>query len=81
MSDEQCSVASTAAGENEFQCLGNAEISLTDIWAGRRGDLVSEQVLLQPLPEDAHLYPSGVAGTLTLTLLAQKCLQRLGAAA
>jgi hypothetical protein len=70
-------VSPPAAATTDFQCIGTAEINLSDILAGRRGDLVSEPVVLAPLPEYAHRYPSGVAGTLTMTLLAQRCLQRL----
>ncbi len=67
------------AATTDFLPIGAAEISLSDIWAGRAGDLVSQQVQLLAMPEDAHLYPSGVAGTLTVTLLAESCLRRLRA--
>jgi hypothetical protein len=68
-----------AAGTTEFLPIGAAVISLSDIWAGTGGDLTSQQLQLLPMPEDAHMYPSGVAGTLTLTLLAESCLRQLRA--
>ncbi len=44
------------------------------------GDWVSRELALQPAPECTQRYPSGTAGTLTVTLAATQALAALRAA-
>jgi hypothetical protein len=71
------SEAAAIADFATVECVASCELSLSDMWAGASGDVISREVSLYPAAERAGHYHSGCAGQLRLTLVAERALATL----